>query len=210
MIRFTKPLLAKLATGLLGCTFLAGPVAAINYEDLMKLKEQFQIVRDLVRKLRGNQPAPTAPQPPAQTPAPSPTTPAPTTPAPDSPPAPTPGPIPAITGGMTFKGNCTGRDETGYAENAQLTITNGQVSQMEVKIDVPKRGACRYQLAAFKQTKSSPFVELIAKSNSYCAVRVWQQGDRVTLAATDCADKCPAGTFDYAWPVAFQTSGGCH
>ena len=84
------------------------------------------------------------------------------------------------------------------------------MSQLAVRIDVPKRGACRYQLAAFRQTKQTPFVELVATSNAACTVRVWQQGDRVTLAATDCADKCARDAFDYAWPVSFNAAGGCH
>ena len=42
-----------------------------------------------------------------------------------------------------------------------------------------------------------------------CVVRIWQQGDRVTMAPTDCADKCTRGAFDYAWPIEFKTTGGC-
>lgn len=58
--------------------------------------------------------------------------------------------------------------------------------------------------------KQTPFVELEATSNPACSIRIWQQGDRVTLAATDCADKCARGAFDYAWPVAFKTVGSCY
>ncbi len=176
---------------LVAATLLASPASALDYEQLMKLKEQFEIVRDLVRKLRGREKAPATPTPPAQTP------------APDGAPSP---PVP----GLSFKGSCVAKDETGYAENAQIDIADGKVSQLAVRIDVPKRGSCRYQLAAFKQIKTTPFVELQANSNAACSLRVWHQADRVTLAATDCADKCAPGTFDYAWPVEFQTAGGCH
>ena len=180
--------IARLAGALVAVTFVASPANALDYEQLMKLKQQFEVVRDLVRKLRGREKAPAPPAPPTQTPAPDGT------------------PVP----GLTSKGSCVAKDETGYVENAQIDIVDGKVSQMAVRIDVPKRGSCRYQLAAFKQVKSTPFVELQANSNAACTVRVWRQADRVTLAATDCADKCTPGAFDYAWPVEFQVSGGCH
>ena len=190
MYPLTKRAVTRLVGGFIAGTLLISPAGALDYEELMKLKKQFEVVRDLVRKLRGREPAPKAPSPPVQTPGPDGTS----TPA----------------GGITFKGSCVAKDETGYAENAQISIADGKVSQLAVRIDIPKRGACRYQLAAFRQIKSSPFIELLANSNSSCAVRVWQQGDRVTLAATDCPDKCAPGAFDYAWPIEFQTTGGCH
>jgi len=189
-----RSVIARLVGPLVAVTFVASPANALDYEQLMKLKQQFEVVRDLVRKLRGREKAPAPPTPPT-----SPTQ----TPTPEGTPA------PAVPG-LTYKGSCVAKDETGYAENAQIDIADGKVSQMAVRIDVPKRGSCRYQLAAFKQVKSTPFVELQANSNAACTVRVWHQADRVTLAATDCADKCAPGAFDYAWPVEFQVSGGCH
>jgi hypothetical protein len=51
-------------------------------------------------------------------------------------------------------------------------------------------------------------VELVATSGSACAVRVWQQGDRVTVAPTDCAEKCTRGAFEYAWPMDVRAPGG--
>lgn len=186
-----RSVIGRLVMTLVAATLLASPASALDYEQLMKLKQQFEVVRDLVRKLRGREKAPAPPTPPTQTPAPE------GTPAP---------PVP----GLSFKGSCVAKDETGYAENAQIDIADGKVSQLAVRIDVPKRGSCRYQMAAFKQVKTTPFVELQANSNAACTLRVWHQTDRVTLAATDCADKCAPGAFDYAWPVEFQMAGGCH
>lgn len=187
MRRMIPPAITRLVATLLAAMVLATPASALDYEQLMKLKKQFEVVRDLVRKLRGREPAPPTPTPPEA-------------PAPDGTPA----------AGISFKGSCVAKDETGYAENAQVNVADGKVSQLAVRIDIPKRGSCRYQLAAFTQTKQAPVVELIAKSDSACAVRMWQQGGRVTLAATDCADKCTRGAFDYAWPVEFDAAGGCH
>jgi hypothetical protein len=193
MVHVNRLAITRLVAGLVAGMLMISPAGALDYEQLMKLKQQFEVVRDLVRKLRGREKAPTPPTPPSPT----------QTPAPEGTPAP-------AVGGMSFTGSCVAKDETGYAENAQLTIADGKVSQLTVRIDVPKRGSCRYQLAAFKQTKTSPFVEMVANSNASCALRMWQQGDRVTFTATECADKCAPGAFDYAWPVEFQTAGGCH
>lgn len=191
MYRVTPLAITRLVAMSLAAIVLVTPAMAFDYEQLMKLKKEFKVVRDLLRKLRGREPAPPPPSPPSQTPV--------------------PGETQATTAGaLSFKGNCVDKDETGYAENAQVNVTGGKVSQLAVRIDIPKRGSCRYQLAAFRQTKQTPFVELLATSNSACALRMWQQGDRVTFAATDCADKCARGAFEYAWPVEFDTAGGCH
>ena len=205
MPRFTLPSIHRVIATLLAASLLAAPAMAFDYEQLMKLKKEFEVVRDMVRKLRGREPAPPTPSPPvpAQTPAPG------QSPAPGQTPGVGDTPAP-VAGGMSFKGNCVGKDETGYVENAQVTVAGGQVTQLAVRIDIPKRGSCRYQLAAFNQTKQTPFVELLAKSNSTCALRMWQQGDRITFAATDCADKCAKGAFEYAWPLEFDATGGCH
>jgi hypothetical protein len=170
----------------LAAAYMSGPVLAFDLDDLNKIKKQFEAVREKVRKLRGREPAPPPPAPPAA----------------DI--------HPASAAGLTLPGNCVGKDETGYVENARINVTSGQVRQLAVRIDIPKGGSCRYQLAAFRQTKQTPFVEMLANSNPGCALRMWQQGDRVTFAATDCAEKCSKGAFDYAWPVEFNTSGGCY
>ena len=181
------PAIFRFVAALLAASVLVTPASAFDYDQLMKLKKDFEVVRDIIRKLRGRDPAPPPPAPPVST-----------------------QPQDAPVAGMSFTGNCVAKDETGYTENAQISVADGKVSQLAVRIDVPKRGTCRYQLAAFNQTKQTPFVELVATSNSACSLRIWRQGDRVTLAATDCADKCARGAFYYAWPVAFNTAGGCH
>jgi hypothetical protein len=151
------------------------------------VKEQVAEIRDILRKLRGREPAPPPPAPPpvAQIPAPA-------------------------AAGMTFAGNCVGKEETGYAENVRVDVAGGEVRQLDARIDIPGRGSCSYRLADFRQAQRTPYVELLARSNTGCALRMWQQGDRITLAATECAEKCTRGAFEYAWPVQFATAGGCY
>jgi hypothetical protein len=167
---------------LLGFVLLAGGCA-----ELEKYQEQIEEIRELVRQLRGLEPAPPAPTPPDVA-------------RPDVPVA-----------GLTVKGNCVGRDESGYAENVQLDVRDGQVRQFDARIDVPKRGSCRFQLAEFQQTRQTPHVELAARSNATCVIRMWQQGDRVTVTAAECPEKCARGAFEYVWPIQLNRStGGCY
>jgi hypothetical protein len=157
--------------------------------DVKELLEDLRQVRDVIRKFRGKKPAPQPPAPPES--------------------VQTPGAGPAK--GMTFKGNCVGKEATGYAENAQILVALGEVRTLEARVDIPKRGSCRFHLKDFRQTQESPIVELLSQSNSGCSVRIWQQQDRVTMVATDCPEKCTGGSFEYLWPIEFRTpEGSCY
>jgi hypothetical protein len=165
-----------------GLALLAGGCA-----ELEKYREQIEEIRAVVRQLRGLEPAPRAPTPPEGV-------------RPELP-----------TVGLTIKGSCVARDESGYAENVQLDVSDGRVRQFDARVDVPKRGSCRFQLVEFQQTKLSPHVELVARTSAACVIRMWQQGDRVTVTANDCAEKCARGAFEYVWPMQLdRATGGCY
>ncbi len=149
-----------------------------------EFKEDVREIRDLLRKLRGREPAPPPPAPPVVT----------------QPQAP--------GSGLTLNGSCVGREETGYAENVRIDIAGGNVRVLDARIDIPNRGSCRYLLSDFRQTRQTPYVELLSRTNAACAVRMWQQGDRVTMAATDCPEKCTRGAFEYLWPIELKSPGG--
>jgi len=186
-----------IAVVLLGASVLVGGCAQIQ--------EGVRDIREMWRKVRGVEPAPPPPVPP-RVPAPAPVPPP--EPSPGVPaPVPAPSPAPA---GLTLNGNCVAKEETGYIENARIEVVGGVVLQLEARIDIPKRGSCTYRLADFRQTQHAPIIELLARSNTACALRMWQQGDRITFVPTDCAEKCTKGAFEYAWPVQFNAAGGCY
>lgn len=113
---------------------------------------------------------------------------------------------------LSLRAQCSGRDQAGYGEQIALTVSDGWVGQLEASIDVPKRGSCSFQLAHFRQTKRMPFVELLARrEGSRCAVRIWTQGDRVTVAPTDCQEMCVSPrVFESVWPIALSArTGSC-
>lgn len=125
--------------------------------------------------------------------------------------APTPGkaPAPIPDRALNIRADCTSGGELGYAEAIKLSVANGLVSQLEARITVPKRGSCRFQLADFRQTRSAPHVELVARSGSRCATRMWYQQNRFTVVFSDCPEMCtPRGTVDYIWPIELRLSDG--
>jgi hypothetical protein len=140
-------------------------------------------------------------------------------PAPAVPAVPAPPPLAAPTTGkapvripdraLNIQADCTSHDDRGYAEAIKLSVANGLVSQLEARITVPKRGSCSFRLADFRQTRSAPHVELLARSGSKCATRMWYQLNRFTVAFSDCIEMCtPGSTVDYIWPIELRLSDG--
>lgn len=124
---------------------------------------------------------------------------------------PTPGKVPAPIPdrALNIRADCTTGNDLSYAETIKLSVANGLVSQLEARITVPKRGSCLFQLADFRQTRSAPHVELLARSGSRCAARMWYQQNRFTVAFSDCPEMCtPRSTVDYIWPIELRLSDG--
>ena len=139
------------------------------------------------------------------------TEPAPAVPARPPVAAPTPGRAPARIPdrALNIRADCTTGDKLGYAETIKLSVANGLVSQLEAKITVPKRGSCLFHLVDFRQTRSAPHVELVARSGSKCTTRMWYQQNRFTVVFSDCPEMCtPRGTVDYIWPIELRLSDG--
>lgn len=171
-----------------------------------KVQEQVRVIKEKIRKMRGLEPAPPPPKPPevVAVPAPVPEPPA----APGEPAKPAPVPAPVAATGISLRANCSGKDETGYTENIQLDVSNGTVNRFDARIEVPRRGSCKFGMAEFRQTRTAPHVEMLARSGSECAVRIWQQNERVTAAVSDCSEMCTRGAFEYVWPIELDAQTG--
>jgi hypothetical protein len=117
-------------------------------------------------------------------------------------------PAPFDAGTLSVRSACTARDQNGYTESIKLDVDRGRVAQLEAKIDIPRRGSCGFRLADFRQTRTEPHVELQSNNGSMCTVRMWQQGERFTVAFNECAEKCTRGAFDYVWPVQLNSADG--
>jgi hypothetical protein len=109
-----------------------------------------------------------------------------------------PGPIPVRP--LNVKTECSFRDETGYNGALKLDVAEAKVQAFEAKVNIPKRGACRFNLKDFRQTKELPAIEL-SQARGRCIVRVWEQGERVTVAFQQCEKMCSGNSYSYLWPI---------
>jgi hypothetical protein len=109
-----------------------------------------------------------------------------------------PGPIPVRP--LNVKTDCSFRDETGYNGALKLNVAEAKVQAFEAKVNIPKRGACRFDLKDFRQTKEMPAIEL-SQNKGRCIVRVWEQGERVTVAFQQCEKMCSGNSYSYLWPI---------
>lgn len=127
-------------------------------------------------------------------------TPAPTAaaPAPAAAKARKPGPIPVRP--LNVKTECNFRDETGYNGALKLDVSQARVHAFEAKVNIPRRGACRFDLKDFRQTRELPAIEL-SQTNGRCIVRMWEQGERVTVAFQQCEKMCSGSSYNHLWPI---------
>ncbi|NMF89685.1 hypothetical protein [Aromatoleum petrolei] len=107
---------------------------------------------------------------------------------------------------LSVKTDCHFKDEVGYGGSAVLDVSYSEVRAFAATVDVPKRGSCKFDLADFRQVLKEPHVELQARDG--CTVRMWEQGEQVTVAFSECAKRCTRGTFEYVWPILVDRSSG--
>ena len=116
-----------------------------------------------------------------------------------------PGPIPVRP--LNVRTECNFRDETGYNGALELDVAEAKVRAFEAKVNIPRRGACRFDLKDFRQTKELPAIEL-SQAKGSCIVRVWEQGERVTVAFQQCEKMCSGNSYSYLWPILNDRSKG--
>ena len=110
---------------------------------------------------------------------------------------------------LNVQADCRFKDEVGYSGSALLDVSYSEVNRFKASVSVPKRGSCHFDLADFEQVRKEPHVELRARDG--CVVRMWEQGDQVTVAFAQCASRCDRNTFDYVWPILVdRPSGRCN
>lgn len=97
--------------------------------------------------------------------------------------------------------------ETGYGGQLSLAVSDARVERLEARVDIPKRGSCRFSLADFQQTERLPIVVLASQRTS-CKVSLWEQGDQVTVAFRDCRAECSGDAVDYLWPILVDNRNG--
>lgn len=105
---------------------------------------------------------------------------------------------------------CTQSEDDGFREEASLRVRDNQVHAISWQLWVGRRGSCRFDLTDFRQVRSRPHIELLARDGSGCKLMIWQDPRRVTLAHAGCQRRCSTGIYEQAWPVMFDPrTGAC-
>lgn len=128
--------------------------------------------------------------------------------APLAPPGVRPTPLPDLP--IEIAGRCNQTEEDGFHEQARLDVRSNWVQALSWRIDVGRKGHCRFELGDFRQVKARPSIELLERAGGSCKLMVWQGQGRVTLAHAGCERFCTAGIYEQAWPVMFDAvTGAC-
>jgi hypothetical protein len=118
------------------------------------------------------------------------------------------GPRSIPTRPLNVKADCAFRDPTGYRGAMRLQVADAQVRQFEATVTVPAHGSCSFALREFQQIAQMPNPVLKHRTNG-CEVRVWEQGQRVTVAFVRCRDNCTSrGAFERLWPILTDVGNG--
>lgn len=116
-------------------------------------------------------------------------------------------PAPIPTRAISIKTDCAFRDETGYNGTMKLAIEQARVMAFDARVNIPSRGNCHFELRNFRQTREMPTVEL-SHLNGRCIVRVWEQGERLTVAFQECQKMCSGSAWEHLWPILADTREG--
>jgi hypothetical protein len=118
------------------------------------------------------------------------------------------GPRAIPTRPISVKADCSFKDPTGYRGAMKLEVAEARVQHFEAAVDIPSHGSCAFNLKDFRQTEQMPNPVLKHRSNG-CEVRVWEQGQRVTVAFVRCRDNCSSrGAFERLWPILADAGNG--
>ena len=109
---------------------------------------------------------------------------------------------------LNVRSKCSYQDDVGTKTRLSLLVKNAEVKTFVANVNIPKHGACRFNLRNFRQTATMPQALLAAKDGSDCTVRLWEQGDRVTVAFNNCPQSCDGEAFSYLWPIMVETKSG--
>lgn len=115
---------------------------------------------------------------------------------------------PQPTRPLNVRSRCTHRDAVGTKTRLDLLVKDAEVKTFAAEVSIPKRGVCRFDMKGFVQREKMPQVLLAAKDGSACAIRMWEQGPRVTIAFNTCPAACEGEAFDYLWPIMVETKSG--
>ena len=108
---------------------------------------------------------------------------------------------------LNVRTRCNFRDVAGGRGSMDLQVTEAEVKRFSAEISIPKQGLCRFDMKHFEQTARMPNVVLTDRASA-CTVRMWEQGNKVTIAFDTCPKSCEGDAFSYLWPLIVEGKSG--
>lgn len=115
---------------------------------------------------------------------------------------------PQPTRPLNVRSRCSHKDAVGTVTRLNVLVREADVKAFDVEVSMKGRGSCRFSMKDFSQDAKLPQVLLRHKGQPSCTVRMWEQGQEVTIAFNSCPQSCDGKAFDYLWPVIVNARTG--
>ncbi|EKE17221.1 MAG: hypothetical protein ACD_10C00560G0001, partial [uncultured bacterium] len=115
---------------------------------------------------------------------------------------------PQPTRPLNVRSKCSHRDAVGTATRLNLLVKEAVVKTFSAQVAIKGYGTCRFNLGDFNQAEKMPQALLRHKREPGCLVRMWEQGDQVTIAFNSCPKSCERDAFSYLWPIVVEAKSG--
>lgn len=115
---------------------------------------------------------------------------------------------PQPTRPLNVRSKCSHRDAIGTATKLDLLVKEAVVKTFSAQVAIKGYGTCRFNLGDFDQAEKLPQALLRHKREPGCLVRMWEQGDQVTIAFNSCPKSCERDAFSYLWPIVVEAKSG--
>ena len=115
---------------------------------------------------------------------------------------------PQPTRPLNVRSKCSHRDAIGTATRLDLLVKEAEVKTFTAQVAIKGYGTCNFKLGDFEQAEKMPQALLRHKQEPGCLVRMWEQGDKVTIAFNSCPKSCERDAFSYLWPIMVEAKSG--
>ena len=107
-----------------------------------------------------------------------------------------------------MRAKCSTRDAIGTTRRLDLLVKEASVQTFDAQVTMKEYGACRFNLRDFEQIEKMPQALLRHRQETGCTVRMWEQGNKVTIAFDNCPKSCEGDAFSYLWPLIVEGKSG--
>lgn len=115
---------------------------------------------------------------------------------------------PQPTRPLNVRSKCSHREAVGTATRLDLLVKEAEVKTFTAQVAIKGYGTCNFKLGDFEQAEKMPQALLRHKQEPGCLVRMWEQGDKVTIAFNSCPKSCERDAFSYLWPIMVEAKSG--